>query len=59
MTVEKGANQFVWNMTYDGAERLPGMILWAASLEGPRAVPGTYTVSLNYNGGVQSQSFKR
>ena len=44
-------------MTYDGAERLPGMILWAASLQGPRAVPGTYTVALNVNGASQSQSF--
>ncbi|WP_411766048.1 VPS10 domain-containing protein [Winogradskyella sp. A3E31] len=57
LNVEKGANQFVWNMTYDGAERLPGMILWAASLQGPRAVPGAYRVSLNVNGDEQSQAF--
>ncbi|MCC1485203.1 WD40/YVTN/BNR-like repeat-containing protein [Winogradskyella immobilis] len=57
LTVEKGANQFVWNMTYDGAERLPGMILWAASLQGPRAIPETYKVSLNVNGEEQSQPF--
>ncbi|MCA0131376.1 VPS10 domain-containing protein [Winogradskyella alexanderae] len=57
LKVKKGANQFVWNMTYDGAERLPGMILWAASLQGPRAVPGNYRVALNVNGEVQSQSF--
>jgi len=36
----------VWNMTYDGAEKLKGMILWWASLDGPKAVPGTYRVSL-------------
>jgi len=47
LKVEKGANQFVWDMTYDGAERLDGMILWWASLEGPRAIPGNYKVSLN------------
>ena len=46
LTVKKGANQFVWNMTYDGAERLKGMILWWASLDGPRAIPGQYKVSL-------------
>jgi hypothetical protein len=57
LSVKKGANQFVWNMTYDGAERLKGMILWWASLEGPRAVPGNYIVSLNVNGEEQSQPF--
>ena len=44
-------------MTYDGAERLPGMILWAASLQGPNAVPGAYKVSLNTNGDAQTKSF--
>ena len=57
LKVENGANQFVWNMTYDGAERLPGMILWWASLEGPRAIPGEYKVSLNVNGNEQSKPF--
>ncbi|OZV70746.1 VPS10 domain-containing protein [Winogradskyella aurantia] len=57
LTVKNGPNQFIWNMTYDGAERLPGMILWAASLEGPKAVPGRYKVSLNVNGDEQNQTF--
>jgi len=57
LTVEKGGNQFVWNMTYDGAERLPGMILWWASLQGPRAIPGNYKVNLNVNGEEQSKAF--
>jgi hypothetical protein len=57
LIVKKGANQFVWNMTYDGAERLPGMILWAASLQGPIAVPGAYKVSLNVNGDTKTQPF--
>jgi len=51
-------NQFVWNMTYDGAERLDGMILWWASLSGPQAIPGTYKVHLNINGTAIPQSFK-
>jgi photosystem II stability/assembly factor-like uncharacterized protein len=54
LTVEKGGNKFVWNMTYDGAERLPGMILWWASLQGPRAIPGTYKVSLSIEDSVTS-----
>ncbi|AXT18499.1 glycosyl hydrolase [Flavobacteriaceae bacterium AU392] len=57
LKVEKGGNQFVWNMTYDGAELLPGMILWSASLRGPRATPGKYKVNLNVNGEVMSQPF--
>jgi len=58
LEVKKGANQFVWNMSYEGAEKLPGMILWWASLNGPRAIPGDYKVSLNANGQEQSQTFK-
>jgi DNA-binding FrmR family transcriptional regulator len=33
------------------------MILWWASLNGPKAIPGTYKVSLNVNGDEQSQPF--
>ncbi|MDB9823932.1 glycosyl hydrolase [Flavobacteriaceae bacterium] len=57
LTVEKGGNQFVWNMRYDGAERPKGMILWSASLSGATAVPGKYTVSLSYNGQEESKEF--
>lgn len=57
LTVKNGANQFVWNMTYDGAERLKGMILWWASLQGPRAIPGEYKVTLKVNDQEQSQMF--
>ncbi|WP_298893461.1 glycosyl hydrolase [uncultured Psychroserpens sp.] len=57
LEVKQGMNQFVWNMTYEGAERLDGMILWWASLNGPRAIPGTYKVHLNVNGTAIPQSF--
>jgi len=57
LSVKNGANQFVWDMTYDGAERLKGMILWWASLQGPRAIPGEYKVSLKVNDQEQSQMF--
>ena len=43
-------------MRYDGAERLKGMILWSASLQGAKAVPGNYTVKLTVNGKEQSKS---
>lgn len=57
LKVKKGANQFLWNMMYDGAERIPGMILWWASLSGPKAIPGDYKVALNINGESLSQPF--
>jgi len=57
LEIKKGANQFVWNMTYDGAEKLKGMILWWASLSGPKAIPGNYKVSLNSNGKDLSKHF--
>ncbi|WP_272023144.1 WD40/YVTN/BNR-like repeat-containing protein [Olleya namhaensis] len=57
LEVKKGLNQFVWDMTYDGAEKLDGMILWWASLEGPKAAPGTYKVDLNVNGSNVLQPF--
>jgi photosystem II stability/assembly factor-like uncharacterized protein len=57
LTVKEGGNKYIWSMTYKGAERLKGMILWWASLEGPRAIPGDYKVTLNVNGVDQSQPF--
>ena len=55
--LKKGANQFNWNMRGDGAEKLKKMILWWANIDGPKAVPGTYKVSLSVNGEVSSQPF--
>ena len=57
LVAKKGGNQYIWSMTYKGAERLKGMILWWASLSGPKAIPGTYKVTLNVNGEDMSQPF--
>ncbi|WP_235444301.1 VPS10 domain-containing protein [Zhouia amylolytica] len=57
LELQKGANKFVWNTRYDGAERLPGMILWWASLSGAKAVPGTYSVELDVNGQKETEIF--
>jgi photosystem II stability/assembly factor-like uncharacterized protein len=54
---KKGGNTYVWNTRGKGAERLKGMILWWANLSGPKAVPGTYKVSLNVNGSDQTEEF--
>ena len=56
LEVKKGMNQFVWDMTYDGAEKLDGMIFWWASLDGPKAIPGEYKINLKVNDETKSQT---
>jgi photosystem II stability/assembly factor-like uncharacterized protein len=55
---QPGMNRFNWNMRYPNAEQFDGMILWAASLNGPRALPGTYKVKLTVNGKSMEQDFE-
>ncbi|WP_456463770.1 WD40/YVTN/BNR-like repeat-containing protein [Lutibacter sp.] len=55
LKVKKGANQFNWNMQYPDAEKVKGMILWWASLSGPKALPGDYSVKLAKNGEMISE----
>ena len=51
-------NTFFWNLRYPGAKKLPGMILWGASLSGARAVPGTYKAQLTHNGNAVETEFE-
>ena len=44
-------------MMYPGAEKVKGMILWWASLNGPMALPGTYKVALSVNDKTIMQNF--
>ena len=44
--LKEGLNRFSWDMRYQGAEKFDGMILWWASLNGPKALPGKYKVEL-------------
>ncbi len=46
LEVKEGANIFHWNLSYPKAKDFDGMILWWATLEGPQALPGEYTVEL-------------
>ncbi|WP_419213357.1 WD40/YVTN/BNR-like repeat-containing protein [Maribacter sp. X9] len=55
--VKKGGNTFVWDTRGKGAEKLEGMILWWANLDGAKAVPGDYKVHLNVNGDNSSETF--
>jgi len=57
LKVKPGSNQFYWNMMYADAEKVKGMILWWASLSGPKALPGIYTVELTKNNVTKSQEF--
>jgi photosystem II stability/assembly factor-like uncharacterized protein len=52
-----GLNMFAWNLRYPDASVFQNMIMWAGSVAGPVALPGTYTVRLNVGGQRYSQSF--
>jgi hypothetical protein len=57
LRLENGNNIFYWNMMYPGAEKVKGMILWWASLDGPMALPGNYKVTLTMGDISKSQNF--
>jgi len=40
--IEKGMNQFEWDMNYPEAEKVDGLILWNGAISGPKAAPGNY-----------------
>ncbi len=44
--LEAGMHSFTWNMRYEDAESIEGMIMWAGSVRGPRAPPGSYRARL-------------
>ncbi|MCB0642410.1 MAG: glycosyl hydrolase, partial [Phaeodactylibacter sp.] len=58
LEIKAGGNRFVWNMRYEEAHKFDGMILWWASLDGPKAVPGTYRVRLTVNDKSEEQTFR-
>jgi photosystem II stability/assembly factor-like uncharacterized protein len=46
-TVQEGTNRFVWDLTHDGAEVIPGAVVDSGNPgRGVPAAPGTYTVKL-------------
>jgi len=49
---EDGLNRFVWDLHYEGANRVPGYFLWEYNdgARGPLALPGNYQVRLTANG---------
>ncbi|MBT3918777.1 MAG: glycosyl hydrolase [Flavobacteriaceae bacterium] len=55
--VKEGSNNYVWNTRGKSAENFEGMILWWASLNAPKAVPGNYKVVLSVEDENYTQSF--
>ena len=53
ISVDSGLNRFVWNMQYPSATEAPG-VMWGATTEGPKAVPGTYKVRLKIGDSIIS-----
>jgi photosystem II stability/assembly factor-like uncharacterized protein len=58
LEVKQGFNTFNWNMRYPEALGFDGLILWGGGLNGPKAVPGEYSVAMSVNGETQEQAFK-
>ncbi|MBU1013267.1 MAG: glycosyl hydrolase [Bacteroidetes bacterium] len=58
LEIEAGMNRFIWNMMYPGADSFQGMILWAASMNGPRALPGRYKARLTVNEEISETIFE-
>jgi photosystem II stability/assembly factor-like uncharacterized protein len=58
--VEAGLNRFVWNLRYEGANRVPGYYLWEynGGARGPLALPGKYQVRLTVNGKSKTASLE-
>ena len=57
LKIKDGSNSFVWNMRYKNAEGFDGLIMWAASLTGPKAIPGKYFTKLTVNGESKETEF--
>lgn len=47
LELNKGMNNFVWDMNYPAAEKIPeGYIVWNGNLPAPKAAPGNYTAKV-------------
>ena len=57
LKIKKGVNRFVWNMRYPDAESFKGLIMWAARVTGPLAMPGTYKVKFTVDGTSMETDF--
>jgi len=58
LKIKPGMNRHIWNMRYPDAEGFDGLIMWAASLQGPKAVPGIYKAKLTVGSEVAETEFE-
>jgi hypothetical protein len=56
--VKQGFNRFEWDLRHEDARSFPGLIMWAGSTRGPRAVPGKYQAKLAANGKTLTSDFE-
>jgi hypothetical protein len=57
LTAQQGMNRFVWNTRYRDATTFPGLIMWAADVQGPRVSPGHYRARMTVDGKTQTVEF--
>jgi photosystem II stability/assembly factor-like uncharacterized protein len=55
---EAGLNRFAWDMTWPGASKFPGMVLWTGDPVEPVAVPGKYQARLTAGGQTFTEPFE-
>lgn len=58
MKIKPGMNRMIWNMRYADAEGFDGLIMWGASLMGPKAIPGIYKAKLTVNDHSEETEFE-
>ncbi|HLJ73414.1 MAG TPA: glycosyl hydrolase, partial [Thermoanaerobaculia bacterium] len=44
--ITNGHDRVSWNLRMPEAKRFPGLVMWSGGTQGPRVLPGTYTVRL-------------
>lgn len=58
LAIKEGMNSHNWNTRYPDAETFDGLIMWAASTRGPKAVPGNYIARLTVNDKAYETEFE-
>ena len=58
LSAKAGLNHFEWNLRYPSVEKFDQLVLWNDSLEGPRAVPGSYAATLTVGEETQQVEFQ-
>ena len=58
LPTEKGLNRFVWDLRYEAATKVPGLVTWGGSDQGPMVVPGKYEAKLTVAGKDYTEAFE-